>query len=366
MIIDMNYWIKVLRKIFILAITILGIYFSFKLAIFYMPFLIAFIISLIIEPVIRFLMKKIKLGRKVSAITVFILVLGIIIGLLVWGIMTLITEASNLLNNLNNVFNAVYQISQDLISKIDFSRFKLSEEVMNIISNSASDFIGTVSVWIKNALTSLLNKLTSLPTIGLYIVITILALYFICTDRIYILDQIEHHLPAKWVRKMWKHSKDLISSLGCYLKAEATLVIISFVISTVGFYIFKFMGMNIEYPLIIALAIAFVDALPIFGSGTIMVPWSISLACNGDIRLGISILVLWIIMSIVRQLVEPRIVSKQIGIHPIFTLIAMYTGFKVSGVLGLVAGPIVLIILKNIFATNIDKGFMKFIFDREI
>ena len=69
-------------------------------------------------------------------------------------------------------------------------------------------------------------------------------------------------------------------------------------------------------------------------------------------------------MSVVRQFLEPRIVSNQIGIHPIFTLISMYTGFKLIGVIGMLIGPIILIILKNIFATLIDNGVMKTIFDK--
>ena len=86
---------------------------------------------------------------------------------------------------------------------------------------------------------------------------------------------------------------------------------------------------------------------------------------NGDIQLGVLILVLWIIMSIVRQFLEPKIVSGKIGIHPIFTLIAMYTGFKISGVIGLFIGPIALIILKNIFSNLLDKGVVKSIFSRD-
>ena len=101
-----------------------------------------------------------------------------------------------------------------------------------------------------------------------------------------------------------------------------------------------------------------------FGSGTVMIPWAGFLAFTGDMKLAIGIFVLWCIMSIVRQLIEPRIVSGQIGIHPIFTLIAMYTGFKFIGVIGLIIGPIVLIILNNIFSTLIDKGILKTIFDK--
>ena len=94
-----------------------------------------------------------------------------------------------------------------------------------------------------------------------------------------------------------------------------------------------------------------------------MIPWAILCAINGDLNLGIAIIILLVIMSVIRQLLEPKLVSKNIGIHPIFTLIAMYTGFKVIGVMGLLIGPIVLIIFKNIFANLIDKGAFKTIYD---
>ena len=121
----------------------------------------------------------------------------------------------------------------------------------------------------------------------------------------------------------------------------------------------KFVGMNVKYPLLIALAIAFVDALPILGAGTVMIPWAIISALNGDFRLGISIIIVWILMSVVRQILEPKIVSGKIGIHPIFTLIAMYTGFRVIGVFGMLVGPVVLIILKSIFANRLEQGITK-------
>ena len=191
-----------------------------------------------------------------------------------------------------------------------------------------------------------------------------IALYFICVDKIYILDQIEHHLPKTWMIKIQRHLKELISTLGGYLKAEATLVLVSFIITLIGLYILEFAGFNIQYPLLLALFIGFVDALPILGSGTVMIPWAIICGLNGDINLGIAIIVLLIVMSIARQFLEPKLVSKNIGVHPIFTLIAMYTGFKIIGIMGLLIGPIVLIIVKNIFANLIDQGVFKTIFDK--
>ena len=96
-----------------------------------------------------------------------------------------------------------------------------------------------------------------------------------------------------------------------------------------------------------------------------MIPWAITSAVNGDLNLGIALFVLYVIILVVRQLLEPRIVGKNIGIHPIFTLIAMYTGFKISGLIGLIIGPIILIILQNIFETMIDNGIVKTILDRK-
>lgn len=360
----MNYWNKVIKNIFILAISILIVYLAFKLAMFYIPFLIAFILSLLLEPIIKFIMKKTKLTRKFSSIVVFLIALSIIIGLLIWAITTLITESTNLLENINSYIDTGYNMFQNLISHFELSKINIPPEVMSIIQNSGMEFLDTITDWAKNALTGVINFITSVPTLGVYFVITILSLYFMCVDKIYMIDQLEHHLPETWVKKIGVHLKGIVKTLGCYLKAEAILVLISFFVSLIGLYIFFFLGWNIQFPLIIALGIAFVDALPIFGSGTVMIPWAGFLAFTGDIKLAIGIFVLWCIMSIIRQLIEPKIVSGQIGIHPIFTLIAMYTGFKFMGVWGLLLGPIILIILKNIYGAIIDKGVVKSILER--
>jgi len=310
MILDFNYWLKVAKKLFIFALSVFLIYIGFKISLFYIPFLISFILSLLIEPIIRFCMKKFKMRRKISAILIFIIVLSLIIGSITLGIITLVSEASNFLGNINTYFEKIQNTSHDLISKFDFSKIQLSDEINTILTNSTGNFISTASQWVKSILTKLLHVLTSLPTIGLNIAITLLALYFICTDKIYILDQLEHHLPEMWVKKLNKHVKALSKSLGCYLKAQLKLVLLSFLISLIGLYIFSIIGMNVKYPLMTAIAIAVVDALPIFGSGTVLLPWAVWSAFNGDITLGISILVLWIVMSIIRQLVEPKIVSR--------------------------------------------------------
>ena len=362
---NVSYWSKVIRRILYVIFILIGLYVGLKLSIFYMPFLVAFIISLMIEPAIKFIMKKTGFTRRVSSIIIFLIVSLLILGTLTWLIITIFSEASSLLQGLNDYFDKVYIQFQNFISSLNFDKIHLSDELLQVIQNSTGNVLETVSNWLKNALGGLINLVTSLPSIAICIGITVIALYFICVDKIYIIDQIEHHMPKIWVKKIWVHSKELIETLGGYLKAEVSLVLISFIISLIGLYILQFSGFNIKYPLLMALAIGFVDALPILGSGSFMIPWAIISALNGDINLGIAIIVLLIIMSIVRQVLEPKLVSKNIGIHPIFTLIAMYTGFKLIGVIGLLIGPIVLIIVKNIFSNLIDRGVFKTIFDRK-
>lgn len=306
-----KYWTGVLKKIGYLAIIILIIIASLKLAIFYMPFLIAFIISLIIEPIIKWLMKNLKISRKLSSIIVFIIVFGSIVGLLIWGIVTIVSESTHLLASFNQYYEKAYEQVQKIINNFDFEKIKISSEIQEFTQNTAISFLQKASAYLQEFLTGILKFLSSVPTMAIYFVVFVLSLYFICTDKIYMLDELEHHFPEKWVKKIGTHLRGIIKTLGKYLKAQVILILISFVISLIGFYIMQFAGLNVGYPLLIALGIGFIDALPILGSGTAMVPWAIISGINGDLTLGISIIVLWIIMSITRQFIEPRIVSRK-------------------------------------------------------
>lgn len=263
MIFDVSYWTRVFKRILYVVFILLGLYIGLKLSVFYMPFLVAFIISLMVEPAIKFIMRKINLTRRTSSIIIFVIVSLIILGTLTWLIITLFSESSSLLQGLNNYFDKAYIQFQSLISTFNYDKIHLSSEVLSVIENSTEDLLTTASNWLRGALTGLINFITSLPSIAICIGITVVALYFICVDKIYILDQIEYHLPKVWVKKIRVHLKDLIDSLGGYLKAEATLILVSFIVSLIGLYILEFSGFNVQYPLLMALFIGFVDALPI-------------------------------------------------------------------------------------------------------
>lgn len=359
----MNY-IKLLKKSLLIVFFIILFLIMTKLFIFYTPFLIAYIISIIIEPLIKIINTKVKLSRKVSSIIVLATIFLILVLILSYGIITLISESTNLLSGLNTYLEKSIVFIKEIFSSTDLNKLKLPKEFTNITEGTITNFLNMITNFIKNKLTNLLKYLSSIPTMIIYIIITILATYFITTDKIYLLDFCEYHFSKKVTSKFKIYVNEITKCLGGYLKAELILILISFVIVLIGLNSFKMIGMNIKYPTLMALLIGFIDALPILGSGTIMLPWGIGLIINKNFSLGCSILGLYIFISVTRQMLEPKIVSHNIGIHPIFTLIAMYTGFKIMGIIGLLIGPIILIILKSILSNNSNPFLFADLFDK--
>ena len=141
MVIDMNYWTKVLKKLMILIISLFGLYLVFKVAVFYLPFLIAFILALILEPAIRFLMRNCKFKRNVSSIIILVLVTGILLGLIAWGIATIISEGSNLLDNLGTYVTQATRFIQDILKDDNLKKFNIPNNVITTIEKSATDLL---------------------------------------------------------------------------------------------------------------------------------------------------------------------------------------------------------------------------------
>ena len=263
MIVDVGYWTRILKNILVLIVSIILIFLVLKLAIFYMPFLIGFIISLFVEPLIKLVVKKTKLERKKGAIIVLAIIFIILLGLLTWGVVTLLTESSNLLQSLNKYIQLIYSKINEYMKIIKDENSKIPVEIVTIIEKSTDKVIVFITNYVSTFLSKVTQTISALPTIGIYTFITLLATYFICTDKLYIIDTLEHQLPKRWAKKIGIHLREIIKSLGGYLKAEAILIIISFFIVLIGLYILKFLNFNVPYPFLTALGIGFVDALPI-------------------------------------------------------------------------------------------------------
>ncbi len=222
---ETKYWTSVVKRILLVFLAIILTIVAFKLAIFYMPFLIAFIISLIIEPLIKKLMKNLKITRRLSSIIVFVITFGIIIGLLVWGIATIVSESSNLLSDFNNYYDNIYFQVQKILEKFNSVKLRFSKEIIDIIEKNSFTILENISTYFQNFLMGIVNGIKLIPCMMIYVGVTILALYFICTDKIYMLDELEHHLPEKWMKELTRPYKRTCKSLRRIFKGTSNTYI---------------------------------------------------------------------------------------------------------------------------------------------
>lgn len=362
---DTAYYTKIIAKVIILALILTGIFLTYKLAIFYIPFIIAMLVATCVEPVIKFFMKHAKIKRKLASIISLILVVLIIGGLLSLAISKIITEASSLLSNLNGYFDNVYEWGLQIVEDIKQKNIQLPEQLASSLQNSLTGIIDVIKNGAIYLLNGVVNIISLVPNAITYGFITILAIIFICFDKEYIPNTIKSQIPTKWFEKIKQIINEMCSVSVKYIKAEAKLSFICFIWVLIALNIVNLIGIKVEYLLIMTVFIGIVDLLPLFGAGAVMLPWAGYSLLIGNIPFAISIIIIWGIWAVIKQLLEPKMVSKEMGMHPIFTLVGMYTGFKIFGVLGLILGPIILIIIKNIFSELINKGVLKSFFEME-
>ena len=154
----------------------------------------------------------------------------------------------------------------------------------------------------------------------------------------------------------------MFNVLGSYIRAQIILMTICFFELLISFNLLSFLKFNLPYPLIFSIIICIIDALPILGAGAVLLPWSLISFATGDIKLGLALLGIYFLVLSVRQMLEPKLISQNLGVHPLVTLISMYSGFKFFGVIGFLIGPVVMIILKNVFSRELEIGFFREIF----
>jgi sporulation integral membrane protein YtvI len=322
---------------------VLGIFLFYKLSFYVMPFIIAFIIASIIEPIIRFLMRKTKMPRKIAApitLLFFLCSFGVIITLIV---IRLINEIKSVAVILPDIAANLYMDITIWVNKgIDIFQW-LPPEVTDNIGSVLSDFSKNLTNLLKSITKGAYVTAVSIPEALLFTIITILSTFFISNDREKISRFFTAQFPKRWIDKAKDIMNDMFSALVGYLKAQLIIMMITFAELFIGFTIIR-----VRYSLLLAFIISIADALPILGTGGFLVPWSIYSFFTGNIRMGVSLLILYGIVLIVRQLIEPKIVGAQIGVYPLVTLIAMYTGLKIFGFIGLILGPILVLVIRNI------------------
>ena len=353
---------KKLYFILYIVLVLIVVYLLFKLGIFLFPFTLALFFSIMTQPFSRFLEKKLKFSQKIATIVSIVLFLVIFLGFISLSALRLSGEIYKLSINLNKYSKDVQTLWNTTIDKVYSLLGYFPEGFDEQVKSSINGFIRMGTSKLGSFINSLINFITSIPTIILYICITILSTFFISLDKNKIMAFLEQQFPKSWIKKVYNIKREMFNVLGSYIRAQIILMTICFFELLISFNILSFLKFNLQYPLIFSIVICIIDALPILGAGAVLLPWSLISFVTGDINLGLALLVIYFLVLSVRQMLEPKLISQNLGVHPLVTLISMYSGFKFFGVIGFLIGPVVMIILKNVFSRELEIGFFREIF----
>ena len=316
-----------------------------------LPFVVAWFVAMLLQPIINFLDKKVKIPKAISVIVLVLLT----VFLLVWAIYAIVVRASTELLSLTQSLAKAFESFSSDTSSIDAFIAKLNDLVpfidfgdslRNIWDNLDSyiaEGLKNLVILVSSNVVPLITKIVmAIPNAFIFFIITVISAVYISIDFNKINTFIAYQFPEKFRSFMKVVKEQFVLTVGKYLRAYGLLMLITFTELFIGFSI-----LGISYSFIIALLTAVVDILPVLGTGTVLIPWGIYMLISGNYFVGVGILILYVIITVIRQVLEPKIVGSYVGLYPLVTLMAMYIGSKLMGFFGLFLFPIVIILLKK-------------------
>ena len=334
------------RILLILALIVfIYVFFTYLFA-FFAPFVFGFIISLILEPPVRLLSKRFKLKRGVAAaLCLFTLIIALILlsGTIVNKI---ISEANSFVHSIPEYVSEMTIFINEIAIRMESFANGISEQLW--MSVEKANIFGMLTSWLGTGVrNSSWTIVTNIPAVFLNVLLSFISGFFFIRDREKIFSIVKTHTPVWLASHFINIKKGLEYAVLGYLKAQVIIFSIVTCILIIGLLIVGY-----PYALFVGLLIALVDMLPIFGSGAVLWPWAAYCFINQDYASGVKLIIIYLVVMITRQSIEPRIVGGQIGVHPLLTLMSMFAGLKLFGVVGLILGPAVVISVKVIFESQ--------------
>lgn len=333
------------------AIAVVYIFFNFLWeAIF--PFVIAYIFAECFRPIVRYSETHKKFPKKLCVLFVVFLATASVVALIYAIGRQVILEITDLADNIKKTIALIRTddcYAHETIDKIcDMIPFvDLRDKLWSMRSNLDEELWGMIVGFgegITGGLVSLMGSAVSfLPNALFTTAVVIIATYYFAIDRVKINSFFLSLFPER-LRPTLKAARDVLANtVGKYLRAYGLLFFITF-----GELLLAFVVLGVDYSFILALVIALVDFLPVLGTGTVLIPWGVVLLVIGNYWLGIGILVTYVLITVIRQIIEPKIVGKFIGLPPIAALASMYIGLELMGLLGLFVFPLGAIVLMRV------------------
>ncbi|WP_175990791.1 sporulation integral membrane protein YtvI [Bacillus sp. Marseille-Q1617] len=365
---NLEYVYRTIRFLIVIAIILLSLfalYYIWKLA---YPFVIAVGIALLINPFVNWLETKGRLPRVWAVVVSLFLIVGMFAGLItlliaeiVSGanylsevlpehVRTLVTYAENFI--VGQVIPFYHQIA-GLFKNLDAGQ---QSTILENIETAGSKIAQSAGDFLQNFFQRLPQLISWIPNAASVLIFAALATFFISKDWYKLSAKAERIVPGKAMSSGRTVFMDLKKALFGFIRAQFTLISITAIIVLIGLIILR-----VDYAITIALVSGLVDILPYLGTGAVFVPWIAYEFITGNAGLGIGLSVLYLVVVVQRQIMEPKVLSSSIGLDPLATLVALFVGFKLIGFLGLIVGPVVLVILSTLRRAGVFEDTWKFI-----
>lgn len=322
-----------------------------------MPFILALISAMLLNPLLKFIQKKFKVQREVTSIVLIILVIGIFITGMYFFTRLLITEAQTLSVTIQREWPKLVDKFKNLDQEFKWLENYLPPIVMDSLDSIGKYWLDVIRGFSSNFLNYSVRASTNIighaGKIILAIITFFLALYFSLVDYHKYSTVFKHKIGHKIYDGVSGISNTTLSAVGKNIKAQIYLALYCFVYMLVCFLV-----AGRPYALLSAFFIALVDVLPILGAGAVVIPWGIIELILGHTNSGIFLLVIGVVFFLSRRIIEPKLIGQQTGLHPLVTLMSLYVGLHIFGVIGGILAPTLVVICIHLYKAGFLKGFV--------
>lgn len=311
------------------------------------PFIVALVLSWIANPLVKLLEKRLRLPRKIASLLSILVILVVLGGGLYFVGYRIFAEIRQLATQLPEFQEKFYSMTDRAEAMLN----NLPPDILTFFSDAVKNFDATLSEMVTNLAVSLTSGVYSMaksvPSVLFSLVVTILSTYLFLADWENLFELVKKVLPEEWLGRIPLLKKRLSGSFLGYLRAQGILMSITFVLLLIGFTV-----MGNDYAIVTAILVALIDAIPVFGTGTVLIPLAVLNLISGNYGLMIGHLVLYLACMLTRQFLEPKIVGDNIGLHPVLTLMAIYVGYQLFSVPGMILGPIFAVLAAGIIRSG--------------
>ena len=331
------------RRLGIIALVLTLCLITVRLFPYFWPFALALLFAALLEPVARRLRRALK-KLKAARILATLLCMTLLFGFLTWLFVILSTravrEGVNLLRATPDLARSLYDALIGLVNNLyEEYQHVLPADFLTTVNSALNNLLREVITFAGNLSTRIagftIDTATSLPIIILSIIFTIMGTFYFSYDRERIIGFFLRTVPTRTMARFRLIRDGVFTALFGQIKAQ---IFISFVLTLI--IIGGLLIMGKPYAILLGVLIGIADVLPVIGAGLFLNTWAVVALIMGDYYTAIGLFVIYLTTITVRQIIEPRIVGKQLGLYPLVTMISMFAGFQVLGTLGLIAGPL--------------------------